>query len=63
LPRCLQDGAIDLMAEFDHRLRLVQIIAAEQPGTRGSQRVLGRDQNLTRALPAPGDVEQTEQHA
>jgi len=59
----LQDGAVDRMAESNHRFCLVEILPCEKIGGETSKGALGRNEDGARVLPAAGQIEQPEQNA
>jgi hypothetical protein len=59
----LQDGAIQFLAELDHGVCLVDVGRGKELRRERSKGVLSSDQDLSRVLAAPGNVEKPEQHA
>ena len=59
----LQDGAIQFLAEFDHGVCLIDVGHSEELRRERSESVLGGDEDPSRILTAPGNIEEPEQHA
>ena len=59
----LQNGPVDLMAQTDHGLCLIEIFASEKLGPATAEGTLSRNQDLASVFSAASEVEQAEQHA
>ena len=57
----LQDGAVNRMAEPNHRFRLVEVLTCEEIGRKTSKGALSGNEDGARVLSAAGQVEQPEQ--
>jgi len=58
-----QNGAVHLMAQFNHGGGLVEVFSGEENGRKRSELFLHGDQDFTRVRAQAGNVQQHEQHA
>ena len=58
-----QDGAVELLREFDHGGGLVERFSGKKRRGQSAESILGGDKDVARVLAAAGDIEQTEDDA